>query len=193
MKKRFIIATTVLAIVLTFCILGASVYAALNSQKIGVNNTITFSGSNQNMHFAIQGVVEGSTKEGAHQPKSDLWEYEYEKSATNSYVWEIGSLEFKTVGLTLEQIHITYCFTIENLGNCAVSARFDGTDKPLTEGLIGKSYTRQSRTDERALGSTVSIPINGIAVMEYELTITDLEGTYTDDIEFGIILQPVEA
>lgn len=190
MKKRFTIATTVLAVFLTICILGASVYAALNSQTIGVSNTITFSGSSQNMSFIVKGLVRGSTKENGNEPNV-TWEYDYENSSTNSFVWEIGALEFKTVGLTLDQIHITYEFTIENDGNCEILANFSGTDKQLTSGLVGTSYYRQTRLAERQTGTQVNIPLNGVAVLEYELTITDLEGSYSDDIEFDIILQPL--
>lgn len=196
MKKRFVIGTTIIAIVLSFGLLFYSVYAAL-SQSFSINNQIHFAGS-QNIKFVLNGQVTGTTNDMDSRLKLSVndeegWLYDYDDPDHDDPIldWTLPDITIKSEGLTLDQIHLTYTFTIENQGDCDITAAFDGPGD-LATGLIKNTYVQVGDGAE-TIGSSVQIPPLGtIATLKLKLTLASLEGFSGQElINFSILINAV--
>ena len=179
MKKHFLIGTTVVAIMLSFGLLFYSVYAAI-TQSFSINNKIHFAGS-QNIRFLLNGQITGTTNDIDDRLKlvvdgQEGWLYDYDDPDhdESNLEWTLPDLVMKSEGLTLEEIHLTYTFTIQNQSECAISASFEGPGD-LATGLIKNTYVKVGNGAE-VLGSSAQIPLATTAILKLKLTLASLEG-----------------
>ena len=170
MKKRFIIVATLLSLILTFSVLFISVYAAVN-QTISITNQISFVGNKEAKKFTINAIITGTTKE---QAPTFLWEYDYEnQKGLDGGNREVGDLEFDNRNKSLDQIHITYTFTIKNENNKRLIASFVGPGN-LIEGLNQKTYAYKENSIETESTSVV-FEENETAILKLKLTVSSLD------------------
>ena len=195
MKKHFLIGTTIVAIVLSFGLLFYSVYAAL-TQSFSINNKIHFAGS-QNIKFILNGNVTGTTNDLDDRLKlmvdgQEGWHYDYETQGPegSSLEWTLPDITIKSEDLTLEQIHLTYTFTIQNQSECEITAAFDGPGD-LASGLIKTTYVQVGNGAE-TVGSSVQVPLSTTATLKLKLTLESLEGFSGQElINFSILINAV--
>lgn len=187
MKKRFLIGTSIMAIVLSLGLLFYGVYSVFMPGFL-VNNTISFEGS-KNVKFSIYGEITG-TKDRYSPNLKHLWEYDYENSATNEDYWDVGSIEFDSEYKSIEDIHITYTFLITNLSESVINAEFSGPDG-VTEPL---KVTQSVKEGEGAFkeGSSVNVAAYGTATMTLKLTLTQIEDIHVNQlVSFSINLTAI--
>ena len=197
MKKHLLIGTTVVAMILSLGLLFFSVYAAV-SQSFSINNRIHFTGS-QNVKFVLRGQITGTTDDSNPAltfknptTNEDFWLYDKDDDNHNSTSasWEIPDLTIKSEGLSLEQVHLTYTFTIQNQGEAAIIASIDGPGD-LASGLIKNTYVQTSASAEVA-GTSVQIPIASTATIKIKLTLESLDGFSGQEyIAFSILINEV--
>lgn len=198
MKKHFLIGTTVVAIMLSFGLLFYSVYAAI-TQSFSINNKIHFAGS-QNIRFLLNGQITGTTNDLDDRLKlknpetnEDFWLYDYDDPARDksNLEWTLPDLIMKSEGLTLEEIHLTYTFTIQNQSECAISASFDGPGD-LATGLIKNTYVKVGNGAE-VLGSSAQIPLATTAILKLKLTLESMDGfSGSELINFSINIGAIQ-
>lgn len=189
MKKKFLISATILAIILSFTILGVSVYAVIN-QSIAVKNTISFAGKTNNLHFIIDGRITG-TKDDSNPKLGTRWEYDYETMGIVGHEWNVGSIEFASEGLTVEQINITYTFQIENLSSYPMIAAFNGPGD-LVAGLNKNFYINKPGMAQTE-ASQIQINRNETGTLILKLTIDSLENfSCNENINFAIEVTSLE-
>ena len=93
-------------------------------------------------------------------------------------------------GLEIEDIHLTYTFTINNQGECPIVAAFEGPGD-LANGLIKTTYI-QSGPGQEFEGSSVQIGLASTATLKLRLTIEDSTGFSGEEfITFSIIINAV--
>lgn len=199
MKKRFLVGTTILAIVLSFGLLFYGVYAAL-TQSFSINNKIYFAGST-NISFELRGQLTGTTNDLDDRLKlkndatgEDFWLYDYDDETRDNpnFEWELPDVTMKSEELTLDQINLTYTFTIANRSECAISAVFDGPGA-LASGLIASKYVQVGDGVE-TVGDSVQIPQATTATLRLKLTLASLEGFSGQElVNFSIIINAVNA
>ena len=117
MKKRVLIGSTIIALVLSVSLLTVSVLAAMG-QVFGVNNKIVFLGVEQYVHCIINAEITGTTRDGA--PELEYtWEYNYADSEKDAprCDWGIGELVFNQKGVAPGEERISYTFTVQNLSD----------------------------------------------------------------------------
>ena len=196
MKKHFLIGTTVVAIMLSFGLLFYSVYAAI-TQSFSINNKIHFAGS-QNIRFLLNGQITGTTNDIDDRLKlvvdgQEGWLYDYDDPDhdKSNLEWTLPDLVMKSEGLTLEEIHLTYTFTIQNQSECAISASFDGPGD-LATGLIKNTYVKVGNGAE-VLGSSAQIPLATTAILKLKLTLASMDGfSGSELINFSINIGAIQ-
>lgn len=197
MKKRFLISTTILALILSLSILFVSVYAAVN-QSISVNNVISFKGNTRNLKFEIDGVVTGTTNDEASILQKH-WEYDYDKQGITNEQWNVGNITFATEGKTIDQINITYSFTIKNLSKeDKIIVCFDGPGE-LIAGL-NKNYYKADlidgvETTPVSINNNENVTIDGenSVVLKLILTLERIEDfNCNEEINFSLNFKPYE-
>lgn len=196
MKKHFLIGTTVVAIMLSFGLLFYSVYAAI-TQSFSINNKIHFAGS-QNIRFLLNGQITGTTNDLDDRLKlvvdgQEGWLYDYDDPDhdESNLEWTLPDLVMKSEGLTLEEIHLTYTFTIQNQSECAISASFDGPGD-LATGLIKNTYVKVGNGAE-VLGSSAQIPLATTAILKLKLTLESMDGfSGSELINFSINIGAIQ-
>lgn len=197
MKKHFLIGTTIVAIILSFGLLFYSVYAAL-TQSFSINNKIHFAGS-QDIKFLLKGQVTGTVNDFDDRLKlmvdgEEGWFYNYDdpEHDDSNLDWTLPDIVMKSEGLKLEEIHLTYTFTIHNQSECEITASFDGPGD-LATGLIKTTYV-QIGEDAETIGSSVQIPLATIATLKLKLTLASLEGFSGQElINFSININAIGA
>lgn len=113
MKKKYIVFTTLFALIVTFGLLTASVFAALRV-NFGINNTISFVGGNANIAFSIDGKIYGTSLGDGENAPTIKRSYDYNKATTSELEpWNLGPLEFESES---ENVRILYEFIITNDG-----------------------------------------------------------------------------
>ncbi len=175
MKKRFLIGGTVVALLLSISLLLFSVYAAV-TQNISVRNRIMFSGSTaEGFKFTLEGKVTGTTNDL--DPKlRTTWDFDYETSSSDPAPWNIDEIVFDSEGKTIQEINITYTFTIENKctgSNNTIRAQIIGPDQ-IDAGLIKTTYG-YLQFGEQSEGTEVIIPKNQVGILQLKLTLAQLE------------------
>lgn len=189
MKKKFLIGATILAMVLSFTVLGISVYAVVN-QSVAVKNTISFAGKTNNLHFIIDGRITG-TKNDSDPKLGTRWEYDYETMGLVGHEWNVGSIEFASEGLTVEEINITYTFQIQNLSSYPMEAKFNGPGE-LVAGL-NKNYYVYKLGMEQTEASQIQINRNETATMVLKLTLDNIKDfSCNENINFAIEVTSLE-
>ena len=196
MKKHFLIGTTVVAIMLSFGLLFYSVYAAI-TQSFSINNKIHFAGS-QNIRFLLNGQITGTTNDLDDRLKlvvdgQEGWLYDYDDPDhdESNLEWTLPDLVMKSEGLTLEEIHLTYTFTIQNQSECAISASFEGPGD-LATGLIKNTYVKVGNGAE-VLGSSAQIPLATTAILKLKLTLESMDGfSGSELINFSINIGAIQ-
>lgn len=189
MRKKFLIGATILAIVLSFTVLGISVYAVVN-QSVAVKNTISFAGKTNNLHFIIDGRITG-TKNDSDPKLGTRWEYDYETMGLVGHEWNVGSIEFASEGLTVQEINITYTFQIENLSSYPMIAAFNGPGD-LVDGL-NKNYYVYKLGMEQTEASQIQINRNETATMVLKLTLDNIKDfSCNENINFAIDITSLE-
>lgn len=193
MKKHLLIGTTIVALVLSFGLLFFGVYAAL-TQGFSINNKIHFAGG-QNVKFLLKGQITGTVNDYDDQLKfngDEGWQYDYDdpEHDTPNVTWNIPDLMMKSEGLEKDDIHLTYTFTIQNQGECAIVASFDGPGD-LANGLIKNTYVQTGAAQETA-GTSVQIGLASTATLKLKLTVEDINGFAGKElIAFSIIINAV--
>lgn len=197
MKKHFLVGTTIAAVILSFGLLFYSVYAAL-TQSFSINNKIHFAGS-PDIKFILNGQVTGTTNDLDDRLKlmvdgEEGWHYDYETQSAemSNLEWTLPDITIKSEDMQLEDIHLTYTFTIQNQSGCEITAAFDGPGD-LASGLIKTTYV-QLGTGAETIGSSVQIPLATTAVLKLKLTLESLEGFSGQElINFSILINAVNA
>ena len=197
MKKHFLVGTTIIAVILSFGLLFYSVYAAI-TQSFSINNKIHFAGS-QNIKFVLYGQVTGTTNDFDDRLRlknnatgENFWLYDFDSPDRDypSFEWNLPDITMKSEGLEIDQINLTYTFTIQNQSECEISATFDGPGD-LASGLIKNTYVKVGDGAE-ALGASVQIPLATTATMKLRLTLESLEGFSGQElINFSILINAV--
>lgn len=189
MKKRFFVCATIIALLLSFTVLAVSVYAAVN-QNIFVNNTISFAGKTNNLKFLISGQVTGTTNDSSSDHTME-WDYDYETMGIVGYEWNLGELQFDAEGKTVEQINITYTFTITNNSSYSMTAEFSGPEIN-NQGLI-KKYLVSKEDYAETEASKIQINRNQTAVLKLVLSLDHLEDfTCNEQVNFSILINALE-
>ena len=189
MKKRFFVCATIMALLLSFTVLAVSVYAAVN-QNIFVNNTISFAGKTNNLKFLISGQVTGTTNDSSSDHTME-WDYDYEKMGIVGYEWNLGELQFDAEGKTVEQINITYTFTITNNSSYSMTAEFSGPE--INNQGLKKKYLVSKEGYAETEASQIQINRNQTAVLKLVLSLDHLEGfSCNEQVNFSILINALD-
>ena len=190
MKKRFLIGATILAIILSFAILGVSIYAVVN-QSIAVKNTISFAGKTNNLNFIIDGRITG-TKNDLDPKLGTRWEYDYETMGLSGYEWNVGNIEFASEGLSVDEINITYTFQIQNLSSYPMLAAFNGPGE-LVDGLNKNFYVAKAGVPQSE-GTQIQINRNEKGTLILKLTIESKQDfNCNQSVDFAIEVTSLES
>jgi len=163
MKKRYIVVTTLIALIISLGLFTASVIAAVRV-NFGINNTITFVGQNQNMAFEVNATIKGTRLQAGEQDPSHHWEYDY-NSATSSTleVWEVGNIEFDDTDK--DNIKIIYEFAITNTGKAG--------DYKIKAYIVPTDIATEDLQDPIIIGTEVApieIDVNKTATLSLEIS-----------------------
>lgn len=190
MKKRFFICATIMALLLSFTVFAVSVYAAVN-QNISVRNTISFAGKTNNLKFTIAGQVTGTTNDSSSDHTMAPWEYDYETMGIVGHEWNLGELQFDAEGKTVDQINITYTFTITNQSSYSMTAEFNGPE--INNVGLKKKYLVSKNDYAETEASQIQINRNQTAVLKLVLYLDHLEDfSCNEQVNFSIVINALE-
>ncbi len=172
MKKRYLIGATVIALILSISAFFVSVYAAVK-QTISVSNQITFAGNQNAKSFLVKGQISGTINDSNPNLRME-WEYDYENQiGLDGFNWNLGDLQFDSSSGNLNEIGITYTFTISNQNDKTIMAEFVGPND-LPSGL-NKTFYAYNQESSPVEGSNITFGSYETVVLELKLTISDLD------------------